>query len=276
VDNRITLALVLLLSACGGTADIDYAPHQAEAIPVLPGLLTWTTPIDDGVARFDAQAAIEGTTLHGIVSGEIPLVDGQGCTSCHYEGADIPYVIPVEQGGIYPIGSDDLIDGRKWKGPDGWAERFLNLPETMHDAGPGSLADALVRWQLHGELPCEPLTWKAPMGFRNLGYDPVEPLRGVSLDDIVSSRVIVRGDGLRCDECHFQGGEVSYRPDVSGPVPSDQEVDGYAWGGADGWAARFLEYDGEGPDAPETVKPEVLRAALAKWLTDGSRVGIDP
>lgn len=56
-----------------------------------------------------------------------------------------------------------------------------------------------------GQLSPACLTWSTPLTDDVLGV-PADPyIRGLTLDDIVNSRVIARADNNVCSACHVEG-----------------------------------------------------------------------
>lgn len=113
------------------------------------------------------------------------------------------------------------------------------------------------------------LSWLTPITEPTLGELPDGLVEGATLRDIVSSRHLARPDGFLCSECHYRDSEDPYRPDIE--QGSDEEIDpfevidGRAWRGDIGWAARFMALD----DDAHYTKPAYLRAVFSAWRADG-------
>jgi len=118
------------------------------------------------------------------------------------------------------------------------------------------------------------LTWTSPLNAATLGTAPTAAMggkfaAGSSLQDIVSSVYAGRSDGMRCSSCHNSTDVNPYRPPVAKNGVSAPLVDPFQfYGGAQGWAC------GSDPWAFRFAnttypKPQYLRDALRKWMTDG-------
>ena len=254
------LVAALAIAACSPSPDgSDYrVEREVEPARAFLGYLAWTTPIDPGHVESELDADVIGASLKEIVSGP-------RCTQCHHQDADLAYAPPVAEGEVFAIAAEKFVSGRRWRGPNGWANAFLDAPAHVADAQMRALVE---RWNDDGQRALEPLLWSAPISFRNLGYEPADALAGVSLDDIVNGRVVVRDDGATCNACHYEGGTIAYRPPED--VSPYAEIDGRSWAGQDGWAARFLTYSVV-DDEHIVVKPEPLRDALLTWRRAGER-----
>lgn len=116
------------------------------------------------------------------------------------------------------------------------------------------------------------IRWSAPVTAARLGTTPDPKLNGVSLEDFVSSRVVVRADNLKCSACHYAGSGRSYSPPVaqnqSATIDAWQTIGGLTWMGTGGWADRFLA---QGPGTAGN-KPAHLRGVFTKWKADGSQL----
>jgi hypothetical protein len=127
-------------------------------------------------------------------------------------------------------------------------------------------------------LSCK-LNWSTPINGATLGQEPDQHDAGKSLQDIVSSIEIARIDGNRCSTCHNSGTNPTsnnipevYRPNVAAGVPS-APIDpflfiggneGWACGGSP-WAEKFIAV----PANASYAKPQYLKDAFQKWLSDG-------
>lgn len=110
-----------------------------------------------------------------------------------------------------------------------------------------------------------------------------------SLQAIVSSQIVGRGDGRLCSQCHNSntGDPYLYRPGVppntrSVDIPSDLTIGANSW--ADiidrrGWALQFRARPTADPSLPLTAdqqayrgyKPTFLKELFARWIEDGRR-----
>jgi hypothetical protein len=126
-----------------------------------------------------------------------------------------------------------------------------------------------------------PLTWTNAINAATAGVEP-NPVQnpgedqpsGKSLQEIVSSLEIGRGDGNRCSACHYSGGPYPYAPDVAQNTASQTPIDpfqpvsqGQAWiTTSKPWISRFLAQ----PDSGSVgAKPPYLKNLFRKWLLDG-------
>lgn len=114
--------------------------------------------------------------------------------------------------------------------------------------------------------PC--LQWSTPISSFALEGQSVDPLiQNKSLQSVVSSVEIGRGDGLRCSACHYSGSGRSYSPPVAQNAwawigPNDM-ISGRTWAQTGGWAQRF--------SAQTAVKPYHLRSAFDTWRRQGAQ-----
>lgn len=110
-----------------------------------------------------------------------------------------------------------------------------------------------------------------------------------SLQAIVSSQIVGRGDGRLCSQCHNRnsGAPYMYRPGVpsntsSVDIRSDLTIGANSW--ADiidrrGWAVQFMARPTTDPNLPSTpeqqafggYKPTFLKELFARWIADGRR-----
>lgn len=270
----LSLSAVFATNACAPTVYEDTSGALAEAPRALAApRLGFTSIIDARTLGEEPDPLIAGTSLYEIVSSRVTVrTDGKGCSDCHYAGAEAPYRPAITQGSDRAISPSEIVDGRTFGGADGWAARFIAHDEA-HASSPESvkplaLRRALQKWLDDGAWMRGGIEWNRPLTFEALGGEPDPLLAGLSLKDIVSSRVSARADGKLCATCHRVGGEVAYQPpledDPGDVILAGSVVDGRTWRGDNGWAWRFVGTN-EGPDA----KPPALRALFALWLEDG-------
>jgi hypothetical protein len=117
------------------------------------------------------------------------------------------------------------------------------------------------------------LGWSTPIDTLHLGHAPDPIIAGKSLQDIVSSVVSGRADGLLCSTCHNaqSGSNFAYRPNVT-PGVASAPIDPFMFiGGDEGWACGGNPWARQFINLPASVyvKPEYLKDAFNKWLNDG-------
>ena len=128
----IGLALVFLLWACSHDEDADdkvsYARESANAARQS---LAWDTAIRSVDFGLAPNPKIDGKTLRQVITSQVVgRDDGELCSACHnkndaqggYGGLAAAYAASPS------LGPNTVIDGRKWSGPGGWAERFVKNP----------------------------------------------------------------------------------------------------------------------------------------------------
>jgi hypothetical protein len=118
-----------------------------------------------------------------------------------------------------------------------------------------------------------PLNWSTPIDTLHLGHPPDPLIQGKSLQSIVSSQVSGRQDGFLCSTCHNSGTQSPYvyRPNVAPGVASATIDPFVSIGGDQGWACGSNPWAEQFIHLPATtyVKPEYLKEAFQKWVTDG-------
>jgi hypothetical protein len=142
--------------ASGGAPD----PFVNDEANVSTQCLGWNTPItSDNFSISDP--VINGKTIMQIVSSlTIGRLDQKVCSECHFANSQLPYSPPVSQFGNGQIWPDDVINGRTWKGPGGYARSFLLQPTdmpTLRNSKGFYLQELIRTWIEHGERGTRPL-----------------------------------------------------------------------------------------------------------------------
>jgi hypothetical protein len=150
----------------------------------------------------------------------------------------------------------------------------IDLDHTMQ-SGPNVFAnDTRTVLAYETGVVC-PLAWTTPINTATVGTTLDVHEDGKSLQDIVSSVEIGRLDGHRCSDCHNNLHLYPYQPEVAPgavsvpPIDPFQPSGGYVEGpvnwacGGNPWSQQFIAQ-------PDSVKPPYLKAALQKWLNDGT------
>jgi hypothetical protein len=121
------------------------------------------------------------------------------------------------------------------------------------------------------------LNWSTPMNAATLGTAPPPAqggkfIAGHSLQEMVSSTVSGRADGLMCSHCHNSSAGTSflYRPAVApDSVQSSPMMDPFQFvSGSEGWACGGNPWGAQFAST-SYPKPQYLRDAFTKWLHDG-------
>ena len=89
-----------------------------------------------------------------VSSMTVGRTDGKLCSTCHFEGSGLPYSPPVAQNGSAAIWPTDVINGRTWAGPNGWAQAFIHMPTDVPglvSSKPFFLQSLMQTWVDHGE-----------------------------------------------------------------------------------------------------------------------------
>lgn len=238
-------------------------------------LLTWASPITAERLQEAPDPLVEGATLLSIVSSRHAAgARGHTCSVCHYRDTFIAYRPDIDQYETAFIGPHDVVDGRTWSAPGGWAERLLAVGDEppggqAHFEKPEFLRTVFRRWIADGRKFKEELRWDAPLSVSTLGEEPNAFVAGATLVDVINDRISARPDARLCAECHYPGSAAAYGPalpeDRERDIGPDDVVDGRPWAGPDGWAERFIAH---GPDA-QLEKPAYLRNVFSVWLADG-------
>jgi hypothetical protein len=114
-------------TSSGGAPD----PFVNDEANVATQCLEWTTPISSD-NFFISDPVINGNTLGRIVSSiTVGCKDGLLCSHCHFSGSGLPYSPPVARDGNASIWPSDVIGGRTWAGPGGWAQAFIHMPTDV-------------------------------------------------------------------------------------------------------------------------------------------------
>jgi hypothetical protein len=107
-------------------------PFLNDEADVATQCLEWTTPITSN-NFYISDPIINGNTLGRIVSSQtVGRQDGKLCSHCHFTGCGLSYSPPVAPGGTAGIWPDQVINGRTWRGPGGYARGFLAMPTDDH------------------------------------------------------------------------------------------------------------------------------------------------
>ncbi|MEZ4318641.1 MAG: hypothetical protein R3F61_14095 [Myxococcota bacterium] len=124
---------------------------EGEAARVQP--LDWTTEITPTTLGQAPEAYIDRDTIDGIVNSRISgRPDALVCADCHYAGGSIPYRPDIERGDVTAFGPYDVIDGRSWAGPNGWAEVFVELGPNAEIHKPDTVRQLFFKWADDGAL----------------------------------------------------------------------------------------------------------------------------
>jgi hypothetical protein len=271
-SHRLPSLLALLIAAtvagCGpGGVASPLAPLEDEG-----RLLTWASPITAERLQETPDPLVDGATILSIVSSRHAAGErGHACSVCHYRDTFIAYRPDIDQYATDFIGPHDVVDGRTWSAPGGWAERLLAVGDEPHFEKPEFLRAVFRRWLADGRKFKEELRWNTPLTISTLGEEPNEFVAGGTLVDVINDRISARPDAKLCAECHYPGSVAAYRP----PLPEDRDadigpddvVDGLPWAGEGGWAEKFIGHDANA----ELEKPAYLRDVFTIWLADGAR-----
>jgi len=141
--------------ATGGAPD----PFVNDEADVATQCLGWNTPITTD-NFFISDPLINGRTLLQIVSSQVVgRKDGKLCSACHFIGSGLPYSPPVAQNGSAVIWPNDVINGRTWAGPGGYARSFLAQPtdQPVVNSKPFYLQALVQTWIDDGERGTRPL-----------------------------------------------------------------------------------------------------------------------
>lgn len=116
------------------------------------GPVQWGDALDPEVHGVGGDPAIEGRSLRDVVSSWVSgRPDGLLCADCHHRGADIAYRPDVAPGEGRDLWPDELLDGRTWAGPGGWADAFVAHGPGSATEKPGYLRAVVHRWRIDGE-----------------------------------------------------------------------------------------------------------------------------
>ncbi|MCB9675726.1 MAG: hypothetical protein H6737_11450 [Alphaproteobacteria bacterium] len=123
-----------------------------EASRVQP--LDWTTTIETVTLGKDPEAFIQNDTIDAIINSRVSgRPDDLLCSDCHYAGASIGYRPAIERGDTTTsFGPNDVIDGRSWSGPDGWAQVFVELGPNADIHKPDYVRQMFFKWVDDGAI----------------------------------------------------------------------------------------------------------------------------
>jgi hypothetical protein len=137
-------------TSSGGAPD----PFVNDEADVATQCLEWTTPISSNNFSI-SDPLINGNTIGRIVSSiTVGRQDGNRCSHCHFTGSGLPYSPPVARDGNASIWPNDVIGGRTWAGPGGWAQAFIHMPTDVPgliSSKPYYLQALIQTWVDHGE-----------------------------------------------------------------------------------------------------------------------------
>lgn len=120
-----------------------------EAERVAP--LSWDAVMSEENLGTVADPNVAGRTIADVLNSRVTgRPDGLLCSDCHYSGGTIPYRPNVVRGAPSTFGPNDVIDGRPWAGPDGWAERFVATGPGSSAPKPGYLRSVFFKWNDDG------------------------------------------------------------------------------------------------------------------------------
>jgi hypothetical protein len=114
----------------------------------------WDDVITVGNLGTSPDANIAGDRIGEVINSRTTArPDGLMCADCHYAGAGITYRPEIERSDASTtFGPDDLIDGRSWAGPGGWADRFVALGPDSTTHKPDYLRSMFFKWKDDGAL----------------------------------------------------------------------------------------------------------------------------
>jgi hypothetical protein len=142
--------------ASGGAAD----PFVNDEANVATQCIQWNTKVNADNFPIGGPP-IAGNSLFCIVSSyTVGRTDGKLCSNCHHATSGLPYSPPVAQGSSAAIMPTDVISGRTWAGPDGWAQRFIHMPTDVPglvSSKPFFLQSLTQTWVDHGERATQSL-----------------------------------------------------------------------------------------------------------------------
>jgi hypothetical protein len=143
-------------------------PFLNDEANVATQCLEWTSPITSD-NFFISDPIINGNTLGRIVSSITVgrKSDGKLCSHCHFTGCGLSYCPPVAPGGNASIWPDQVINGRTWRGPGGYARGFLAMPTDDHTqvrSKPFYLQALVQTWIDHGERATQSIVVGDPGG----------------------------------------------------------------------------------------------------------------
>ncbi|MCA9569256.1 MAG: hypothetical protein KC656_15515 [Myxococcales bacterium] len=122
---------------------------EAESQRVEP--LGWDVPIVAGNLGKDPESFIAGDTVGDIVNSVVPgRPDDLVCSACHFEGGPVAYRPAIAANAVSSFGPDDLIDGRTWAEPFGWADRFAAAGPNAAFHKPDYLRQMFFKWKDDG------------------------------------------------------------------------------------------------------------------------------
>ena len=135
-------ALLFLAVAC--------TPTGGEPPPVEVDV-TWDTPLEESWIGLPVGDDIVGHSLGEIVSGQVEARGaGRSCSACHFEGGPVAYRPAIAANAVSSFGPDDLIDGRTWAKPFGWADRFAAAGSNAAFHMPDYLRQMFFKWMDDG------------------------------------------------------------------------------------------------------------------------------
>jgi hypothetical protein len=136
--------------ATGGAPD----PFVNDEANVATQCVQWTTKLNGDNFPISGPT-ITGNSIYCIISSfTVGRTDGNRCSNCHWSGSGLPYSPPVARGSSAAIWPTDVINGRTWAGPNGWAQVFIHLPTDMPalaNSKPFFLQSLMQTWVDHGE-----------------------------------------------------------------------------------------------------------------------------
>lgn len=117
----------------------------AENARVEP--LTWTDPVTIENSGVEPDPNIAGKSIDNVLNSRITgRPDDLLCSECHYQDGPIAYRPEIAQGLPSAFGPDDVLDGRPWSGPTGWALRFCELGGNGNFHKPDYLRSTFFKW----------------------------------------------------------------------------------------------------------------------------------
>jgi hypothetical protein len=112
--------------------------------------LYWTSRMSKDLLEADYnEEYLGGKTLQQIVGGKFSGVQEGKCTHCHNNSPNPTaplYHPPVAADGEFVPDKDAYYDGRRWAGPEGWAQRF----QDTHYPKRAYMRGTISKWFAHG------------------------------------------------------------------------------------------------------------------------------
>jgi hypothetical protein len=148
--------------ASGGAPD----PFVNDEANVATQCVEWRTKINGDNFPIGGPPVTDNSIFCIVSSFTVGRTDGKKCSNCHFTGSGLPYSPPVARDSSAAIWPTDVINGRTWAGPNGWAQAFIHMPTDVPglvSSKPFFLQSLVQTWVDHGERatpsfvvdPCE-------------------------------------------------------------------------------------------------------------------------